>query len=743
MKLIIAEKPSLGRAIAEWLGSSYRKSGYIECKNDYVVSWVFGHMLELYEPGDYLPAWKSFSCVLPMIPEKFINKLRADDGVQQQIATIKNLLDNCDEVINAGDPDREGQLLVDEVLDYFGNTKPVNRLWLAAIDDLSIERAFSAIKSNSAYVGFKAAAEVRQQSDWLIGMNYSRAFKRMFDSYGYHTSISIGRVQTPTLKLIIDRDNEIRNFKDKTFYELQATFRDDKANKFDAKLVLPDAVKLLLDDESKLLDKQPLVEIAAQIKDKTGKIASYSNTRKSQRQPLLFNLSDLQIEANKKFGLTAQQVLDLAQALYENKLASYPRTDSQYMPASQFEDAPNVLKNLLRLSRYKTLTPDASIKSAVWNDEKVSAHHAIVPTGANLTALEELSKKYPDIKNVFHLISVQYLAQFYPELLYDEVEIIVDIEQYQFRAVGKTIVDLGWKKVFAATAIASAKKEEAGDREENEPEIILPLLVTGQPVSCIATKLLSKKATKPKHYTEGTLIKAMTNIHSRVPELVKQMNYDAETSERLIKEYRAILKESSGLGTEATRAGIIENLFRKKFIDKQKKYLVGTELGATLIGSFTANQDTSQELGFLANPLTTAVYEMFLDEIVTECAPHESSIAAKKFWDKLLVQLNNMTIFSQLSFAMNNIEGAQLCLACNRVIKRLDGQYGAYWKCAACGRSYKDNSGAPILEITPVTVTVALNKPCPACSDGSLVERTGKYGKFVGCNKYPKCTYKN
>ena len=232
MKLIIAEKPSLGRAIAEWLGISQRKSAYIECKNGYVVSWVFGHMLELYEPGDYSAVWKSFSCRLPMIPAKFMNKLREDNGVHQQIACIKELLTNCSEVINAGDPDREGQLLVDELLDYFENTKPVNRLWLAAIDDLSIERAFTAIKSNGAYVGFKAAAEVRQQSDWLIGMNYSRAFKRMFDSYGYHTSISIGRVQTPTLKLIIDRDNEIRNFKDKTFYELQATFNDEQNNKY-------------------------------------------------------------------------------------------------------------------------------------------------------------------------------------------------------------------------------------------------------------------------------------------------------------------------------------------------------------------------------------------------------------------------------------------------------------------------------------------------------------------------------
>jgi len=433
----------------------------------------------------------------------------------------------------------------------------------------------------------------------------------------------------------------------------------------------------------------------------------------------------------------------LAQALYENKLASYPRTDSQYMPVSQFEDAPAVLKNLLRLSRYKTLTPDPSIKSVVWNDEKVSAHHAIVPTGANLTALEELSKKHPDIKNVFHLISLQYLAQFYPELLYDEVEIIVDIEQYKFRALGRTIIDLGWKKVFAATASASAKKEEASEREENEPEIILPLLVNGQLVVCLATKIFSKKVTKPKHYTEGTLIKAMTNIHSRVPELVKQMNYDPETSERLIKEYRAILKESSGLGTEATRAGIIENLYRKKFIDKQKKYLVGTDLGATLIGSFTTSQETSQELGFLANPLTTALYEMFLDEIVVECVEHSQSNAAKKFWAKLYAQLNNIDRFSKLSFALENVAGALLCPVCNRVIKRYEGKYGAFWKCATCSRSYKDNAGSAVLEVVPVSTAVALNKKCPVCADGSLVERTGKYGKFVGCNRYPKCTYTN
>lgn len=734
MKLLIAEKPSLGRAIADWCGVVSKRSGYIVCKNELAVTWVFGHLLVLNEPGDYRPEWKNFSCSLPMIPEKFVNKVRDDSGVKNQLNTIKELLERCTEVINAGDPDREGQLLVDEVLDYLENTKPVNRLWLSAIDDVSIERAWKTIKPNSDYAGFKAAAEVRQQSDWLIGMNYSRAFKTLFSRHGYQTTISIGRVQTPTLKLIVDRDREIKDFVAKDFYELFGIFGTDSP--FRARLQLPDEIKELCDDENRLLDKTPLLEIAATIQDKTGTVKLYKESKKTRKQPLLYNLSALQVEANRKHGYSAQQVLDLTQLLYENKLASYPRTDCQYLPESQFDDAPKIIGNLLRASRYKAFTPDTSIKSAAWNDKKVAAHHAIIPTGANLEALPALAKQHPGIIDVFQLIALQYFAQFYPELKYDEREIIITIEGYDFRAVGTSVTDLGWKALFVESANGE-EDSDTGDDEENN----LPKLRKGQKVLCTDTLLKEKKTTKPKHYTEGTLIKAMTNIHSRVPELLRQLNYDQAATEKLVAEYRSILKESAGLGTEATRAGIIENLCRRAFVDKKAKYLISTELGERLIDSFTGIQETSMKLGFLANPLTTATYELLLDEIVQECKAAEQSVAAGKFWEKLLLQLKDLAGFQQLQFTINAVEGSVTCPPCGSVLRQLNGKYGAYWKCDGCNRNYKDANGQPDITKIPAP-KINLNKKCPKCEQGMLVERTGQFGKFVSCNRFPECRYK-
>lgn len=713
--LIIAEKPSLGRAIQDWLKQMAKTS---QIWSNYRVTWVFGHMYELYEPQEYKQDWASWDIKnLPIIPEEFKLKIKNDDGTKKQVSGIKLLLTGASQVINAGDPDREGQLLIDELLDELGNTKPVNRLWLAAIDDKSIATAFDTIKPNSAFTGYKLAAQTRQYADWLIGMNYSRAISNVFQAAGYST-ISIGRVQTPTLKMIVDRDKAIINFKPRNFYELTAIF--DGA--ILARLILPDAIKLLLDEDGYLLDKAPLEDITNTIRNKLGTVESYKQTPKTIRQPLLFNLAELQALANKRFGYSATETLEAAQLLYENKLTSYPRSDCQYMPVSQHGDAATILTELLKQSIYASYTPVADVKSAVWDDKKVTAHHAIVPTGSNLAALSGLSKREQD---VFQLIALQYIAQFYPEYKYNETEIIIGIDRYQFKAIGKTVIDNGWKRLFS-------KVDDEDELEEDA--IILPVLQQGQSVNCTHTDIVSKQTQKPKHYTEGTLIKAMINIHLLIPELVKAETNDPKQAIALVEQYRKALKETAGLGTEATRASIIETLKRRQFIKVDKKVIKATELGHHLIGALTSPQ-IKPELGFLSNPITTAQYEQYLDSIQNGSGKQEV------FLQNLQNRLAKLSNFASLRFTIKPNGNAQVCPKCNaRGIRQFKGQFGLYWKCQSCNTNFKDDKNKPVLIDAPKPQPKATAENCPDCGS-PVVERLGKFGLFKSCSNYPKCKW--
>lgn len=723
-KLIIAEKPSLGRAINDYLVKN-SISGY-------KVTWLFGHMLELLSPEQYDEKWKSWDInLLPIKPIKFELQIKKDDGIEKQVNLVKNLLDNANGVINAGDPDREGQLLVDELLEHFNNTKPVERLWLAAIDDKSIEKALSSIKNNSEYKGYKLAAETRSQADWLVGMNYSRALTSVFKAHGYST-ISIGRVQTPTLKLIVDRDKEVKNFKSKDFYELIATFIDNEII-INARLILPESIKNLLDDENRLLDKSSLEIISNSILNKNGIVSSYLKDKKSTRQPLLFNLSELQAYANKKLGLSAQEVLETAQTLYENKLTSYPRSDCQYMPDSQFNDSELIFRELVKLEEFKKLSPNKTIKSAVWNDDKVSAHHGIVPTGQNLS---ELSKLNDNCKNLFNVIALRYLMQFYPALEFEQVELIIDVEKYQFKAIGKTIINLGWKNLVTDI------EEDETDAENDK--VLLPILNKGQSLLCNKPEIVTKKTQKPKFYTEGTLIQAMQNIHNKIADIVKSEGYDAETTLKLIKEYKASLKETAGLGTEATRAQTIETLKKRGFIVTNKKSINSTEVGELVIDTLNNDPLIKAELGFLSSPLTTAKYEQYLDEIQNNSGKPEILL------NNLYGKLEKLKTFANLKFNLPISKDVVKCLSCNDgILILLKGQYGKFWKCKACNDNFKDLNNKPQIIQKDATNNKTLRKDvfiedCPKCKTGKVFkkENKGNENAVLICTGYPKkCSY--
>ncbi len=587
MRLFIAEKPSLGKAIAQFLpgaGSMKSSKTHIECGDD-VVTWCFGHLLEQAPPEEYDEAYKNWSFdTLPIIPPQW--KLLEKDSAKDQIKAIKGLLAKASSVVNAGDPDREGQLLVDELLEHLGNKKPVKRIWLAALDEGSVRKALANLKDNSEFRTLKDSAEARSRGDWLVGMNMSRAFTLAGRRSNNAIKIlSVGRVQTPTLALVVNRDLAIEKFTPKPFYGVKLAAQ--AAMPFSANWKPSDEVAK--DEAGRVLDMAVAKAVADKVKGQTAVVESYEATDKKQAAPLPYCLSTLQAAANKKFGMSAQDVLNIAQKLYEAKVTTYPRTDCSYLPESQFTDAANVLR---ALRGYDDLVAkaDASLRSAAWNDAKVTAHHAIVPTGIHV----ELSGNEALI---FDLIVRAFIAQFLPAYTYRQTNITLSCAGEKFTASGKTPLNAGWRAAYGV------EDEEDKEKDGEDQSQTLPSLSRGETVQVLSADVISKMTTPPPRYTEGTLIQAMTNIHQFVEE----------------PEFKKRLKETAGIGTEATRASIIETLKNRGFVAVKGKQLISTQLGRALVAILPPA---------VKNPGLTGMFEQALDAIVT------GEITADQFIEK-------------------------------------------------------------------------------------------------------------
>ncbi len=581
MRLFIAEKPSLGKAIAQHLpakgtpkGPAGKPPTHIVAGDD-VVTWCFGHLLEMAQPEDYSEAFKKWDFeLLPMVPDEW--RLIPKDDAKGQIKAIKELLAEADEVVNAGDPDREGQLLVDELLEHLGNKRPVKRIWLAALDETNVRKALADLRDNAGYQNLKASAEARQRGDWLVGMNLTRAYTLAGRQSGYDGVLSIGRVQTPTLALVVNRDLAIENFKPKDFFGVTASIKA-AGGAFSARWKPSDAVPV--DDAGRVLDRAIADGVAAKVAGQAGQVAKFDASEKKQASPLPFSLSSLQAAANKKLGLSAQDLLDVAQELYEAKLTTYPRTDCNYLPEAQLGDAAAILAGLPDDYAELVKQADPSLKSAAWNDKKITAHHAIIPTGQRA----ELKGKQAQ---VFDLIVRAYLAQFFPAHTYRQTSIVLDVAGETFTASGKVPLSPGWKVVFG---VAADEEEDAKDEDKDDKQA-LPALKNGEAVACESAKVEGKKTTPPARFTEGTLIQAMTNIH--------QLVEDPEQKRRL--------KETAGIGTEATRAGILETLKKRDFIEVKGKQLVSTAMGRRLIQALPEA---------IKSPGLTGLFEQLLDAI--------------------------------------------------------------------------------------------------------------------------------
>ncbi|TCV31646.1 DNA topoisomerase III [Vibrio crassostreae] len=563
-RLIIAEKPSLGRAIAAALPNPQKKDqGFIKCGNGDVVTWCIGHLLEQVEPDAYDDRYKKWNLAdLPIVPEQW--QLRPRKTSSKQLTVIRKLLKDATQIVHAGDPDREGQLLVDEVIDYCKVSKAkkesMERLLISDLNLPAVKRALSQMRSNRDFIPLSISALARSRADWLYGMNMTRAYTLLGQKAGYQGVLSVGRVQTPVLGLVVRRDEEIENFIPKDYFTLHALIPyQNNGQSFDirARWKPSEACKPWQDEEGRVLNRKLVENVAQRIANQPATVTESEQKQSKQAAPLPYSLSALQIDASKRFGMSAQQVLDTCQSLYEkHKLITYPRSDSRYLPKehySQRESIVDAIANNAKELQSGAQGADLSLKSKAWNDSKVDAHHAIIPTPKK-SSVNGLSAN--EMK-IYQQIARQYLMQFYPPAVFADAKLVFDIAGGVFIAKGRQLINPGWKVLMGKT-----DTEEKGDGTDT-----VPPLDKGTVLTCREGVIGDKKTEPPKHFTEATLLQAMTGIARFVAN----------------KDLKAILKETDGLGTEATRAGILDTLFKRQLLTRQGKSIHSSPAGRGLI----------------------------------------------------------------------------------------------------------------------------------------------------------------
>jgi DNA topoisomerase-3 len=589
MIVYIAEKPSLGRAIATGFdGRQQKRDGYIELDNGDCVTWCIGHLLEQAEPDKYDAAYGKWSLQhLPIVPVKW--QLVPKKNTQKQLNVVKRLLKTATHIVNAGDPDREGQLLVDEVITYCGvKTSIIENAGRLLINDLNtsaVKKALQNMRANREFLGLSISALARSRADWLYGLNLTRAYTLLGQRGGYSGVLSVGRVQTPVLGLVVRRDQDIAYFMSTPFFDVIATLETLNKVTFTAKWQPSEACGPYQDEEGRVLSRKLAQTVVNKTQGQQASVTDYKVQNKQSLPPLPYSLSILQIDASKRFNLSPKKVLDVCQSLYEKyQLITYPRSDSRYLPKEQFVQAAKVLSVIKsNVPSFSSAVDNANpkLKSKAWNDSKVDAHHAIIPTSRS----KAVASLTPDEAKIYQLIATQYLMQFYGPHKYEEQVAKVDIAGGEFIARGKSTKDIGW--------LALTKSENTNT------EIVLPNLSKGESLRCIDSQLLEKKTSPPKHFTDATLLGAMTGIARYVQD----------------SKIKKILKETDGLGTEATRASIIDLLFRRQFMHKIGKEIHATETGKALINALPSET---------THPDMTAIWEANLDKIAKQQLRYEA-----------------------------------------------------------------------------------------------------------------------
>ncbi len=591
MIVCIAEKPSVGRDIARVLGANTQHDGFME-GNGYCVTWTFGHLCALLDPHEYSEQWKGWNLSsLPMVPTRFGIKVSEDKGVQKQFNTIKNLIAKADEVINCGDAGQEGELIQRWVYQKAGCKVPVKRLWISSLTEDAIREGFQKLKDQSEYQRLYEAGMMRAIGDWLLGMNATRAYTLRFaKGVGKDRQVlSIGRVQTPTLALIVKRQQEIENFIPRTYWELKTLYRDTL---FSAQLPVEE-------DEYAITSLEQGQKLLESITNLPLEITSVEKKKGTEYAPRLFDLTSLQVECNKKFSLSADDTLKIIQSLYEKHVTTYPRVDTTYLSDDIYPKVSATLQGikdyfpqvapLLPLKADGKKGTDSLPKSKkVFDNKKVTDHHAIIPTGQRPDNLSDMERK------VYNLVALRFIAAFYPDCEVSNTTVLAKAGEIDFKVTGRQVLVMGWREVFA---------KEKQDDEPQEEQKSLPAFVKGES-GAHQPQLQEKTTTPPKYYTEATLLRAMETAGKTVDD----------------EELRDAMKEN-GIGRPSTRAAIIEKLFQRKYIVREKKNIKATEVGINLIHTIISPLLKSAEL--------TGLWEKKLREI------ERGDFQAQQFLDEL------------------------------------------------------------------------------------------------------------
>lgn len=606
MKVCIAEKPSVAKDIARILGANSAHNGYME-GNGYQVTWTFGHLCELKEPHDYTLNWKYWSLgSLPMIPPRFGIKLIDDEGIKRQFDIIKGLFQAADEIINCGDAGQEGELIQRWVMQKAGVKCPIRRLWISSMTDEAIREGFANLRDEAQYKPLYLAGLSRAIGDWLLGINATRLYTLKYgrNSYGKGQVLSIGRVQTPTLALIVQRQKEIDNFKPEPYWVLATIYRDTQ---FTA-------------TKGKFTSKGEGEKAFSTIEGKPFTITSVTKKKGSEQPKQLYDLTSLQVDCNRKYGYSAEMTLNTIQSLYERKFTTYPRVDTQYLSDDIYPKCPQTMNGLFQTTfagkrpyaeLVKTLSGKPLPKSKrVFDSSKVTDHHAIIPTGIPPKGLTDVEH------NVYDLIARRFIAAFYPDCKFATTTVLGEVDKIEFKVSGKEILDKGWRVVMGVpTPEPLPKGGETGQRDTlgkdaQDGTSYLPKFVKGESGTHTPT-LTEKQTTPPKHYTEASLLRAM------------------ETAGKLVEDetLRAAMKEN-GIGRPSSRAGIIETLFRRHYIQRKRKNIEATQTGIALIDTIHEKLLTSAEL--------TGIWEKKLRDI--EAKKYDPA----QFVNELKEQINNI-----------------------------------------------------------------------------------------------------
>ena len=700
MIVCIAEKPSVAKDIARILGATTSHNGYME-GNGFQVTWTFGHLCTLKEPNDYTENWKHWSLsALPMIPPRFGIKLIDDDGIKRQFSVIERLMQAADCIVNCGDAGQEGELIQRWVMQKAQAKCPVKRLWISSMTDEAIREGFNSLKDQSEYQPLYVAGLSRAIGDWLLGMNATRLYTL---KYGQNRQVlSIGRVQTPTLALIVNRQKEIDSFVPEPYWVLSTIYRDT----------------LFTATKGKFTTKEEGEQAFATIADKPFEVTGVSKKNGNEAPPRLFDLTSLQVECNRKFSYSAETTLNLIQSLYERKLTTYPRVDTQFLSDDIYPKCAGILTGMRGYEQY--IQPLAGKKlpksKRVFDTSKVTDHHAIIPTGVPASALSDMER------NVYDLIARRFIAVFYPDCKFSTTTVLGKVEDVEFKVSGKEILEPGWRTIYAQQQTSTPQpnnpspqqplnpQPSSDDDDKQDEERTLPTFVKGESGPHTPT-LTEKWTTPPKYYTEATLLRAMETAGKFV---------DDET-------LRAALKEN-GIGRPSSRAGIIETLFKRHYIRRERKNLIATATGIELIDIIHEELLKSCEL--------TGIWEKKLRDI------EHKKYEAADFINELKQQVTEI-VYDVLRDNSNR----RVTITTDENLKKAKKKKTAAPKKAAAKSaatsstaSTKNAAASPQPATSePSADDSIIGTTCPVCGKGTIIKGKTAYG----CSNWKNgCTYR-